>query len=120
VPSALPSPRQSATTTLSSALLATTTCYAVADGHPDGFCKLIADRSSHLVLGAHVLGEYSAEDIQVVATAMSTAMTVGQLADVQFAFTTYTEAASMAAQKVCRTVGVGDFPIVWNYLADQP
>ena len=33
----------------------------VADGHPDGFCKLIADRHSHVILGAHVLGEYSAE-----------------------------------------------------------
>ena len=92
----------------------------VADGHPDGFCKLIADRSSHQVLGAHVLGEYSAEIIQVVATAMSADMTVDQLADMQFAFPTYTEAVSMAAQKVCRTIGIGDFPIVWNYLADQP
>ena len=30
----------------------------VADGRPDGFCKLIADRQSHHILGAHVLGEY--------------------------------------------------------------
>ena len=37
----------------------------VADGHADGFCKLIVDRSTHRVLGAHVLGEYSAETVQV-------------------------------------------------------
>jgi pyruvate/2-oxoglutarate dehydrogenase complex dihydrolipoamide dehydrogenase (E3) component len=92
----------------------------VADGHADGFCKLIADRSSHQVLGAHVLGEYSAETVQVVATAMSAGMTVDQLANMQFAFPTYTEAVSMAAQKVCRTLGIGDFPPAWNYLADQP
>ena len=33
----------------------------VADGHPDGFFKLIASRHSHAILGAHALGEYSAE-----------------------------------------------------------
>ena len=55
-----------------------------ADGHADGFCKLIADRSSHRVLGAHVLGEFSAETVQVVATAMSAGMTVEQLANMQF------------------------------------
>jgi pyruvate/2-oxoglutarate dehydrogenase complex dihydrolipoamide dehydrogenase (E3) component len=92
----------------------------VADGHPDGFCKLIVDRSSHRILGAHVLGEYSAETVQVVATAMSAGMTVEQLADMQFAFPTYTEAVSMAAQKVCRLIDTGDFPLAWNYLADSP
>lgn len=45
----------------------------VADGHPDGFRKLIADRQSHLIFGAHVLGEYSAETVQAVATAMRAA-----------------------------------------------
>ena len=58
----------------------------VADGHPDSFCKLIADRTSHTILGAHVLGEYSAETVQVAATAMSAGMTVEQLAEMQFAF----------------------------------
>ena len=74
----------------------------MADGHPDGFCKLIADRPSHAILGAHVLGEYSAETVQVVATAMSAGMSVEQLAEMQFAYPTFTEAVSMAAQKVCR------------------
>ena len=47
----------------------TTYCVPVADGRPDGFCKLIADRNQHTILGAHVLGEYSAEIIQVVGDA---------------------------------------------------
>ena len=89
---------------------------AVADGHPDGFCKLIADRHSHAILGAHVLGNYSAEIVQVVATAMRAGMNVEQLAEVQFAFPTFTEAVSMAAQKVCRAIGVGRFPPAWSYL----
>ena len=54
----------------------------VADGRPDGFCKLIADRRSHAILGAHVLGEYSAETVQVVATAMAAGMSVEQLAEI--------------------------------------
>ena len=88
----------------------------VADGHPDGFCKLIADRHSHVILGAHVLGEYSAETVQVVATAMRAGMNIEQLAEMQFAFPTFTEAVSMAAQKVCRSIGIGQFPPAWSYL----
>jgi pyruvate/2-oxoglutarate dehydrogenase complex dihydrolipoamide dehydrogenase (E3) component len=91
----------------------------VADGHADGFCKLIADRSSRRILGAHVLGEYSAETVQVVATAMSAGMTVEQLAEMQFAFPTFTEAVSMAAQKACRAIGIGHFPTAWSYLGEE-
>ena len=88
----------------------------VADGRPDGFCKLVADRRSHQILGAHVLGDYSAEIVQVVATAMSTGMKVEQLAEIQFAFPTFTEAVSMAAQKACRDIGIGQFPPAWSSL----
>jgi len=88
----------------------------VADGQPDGFCKLIADRSSHAILGAHVLGEYSAETVQVVATAMSAGMKVEQLAEMQFAFPTFTEAVGMAARKVCRSLDIGQFPPAWSFL----
>jgi pyruvate/2-oxoglutarate dehydrogenase complex dihydrolipoamide dehydrogenase (E3) component len=91
----------------------------VADGHPDGFCKLIADRRSEAILGAHVLGEYSAETVQVVATAMSAGMNVEQLAEMQFAFPTFTEAVSMAAQKVCRGLGIGQFAPFWSYLGSD-
>jgi pyruvate/2-oxoglutarate dehydrogenase complex dihydrolipoamide dehydrogenase (E3) component len=88
----------------------------VADGRPDGFCKLIADWRSHAILGAHVLGEYSAETVQVVATAMRAGMKVEQLAEMQFAYPTFTEAVSMAAQKACRIIGIGQFPPAWSYL----
>jgi pyruvate/2-oxoglutarate dehydrogenase complex dihydrolipoamide dehydrogenase (E3) component len=91
----------------------------VADGRSDGFCKLIADRRSHTILGAHVLGEYSAEIVQVVATAMAAGMRVEELADMQFAFPTFTEAVSMAAQKVCRRLGIGQFPVAWSYLGPE-
>ncbi len=88
----------------------------VADGRPEGFCKLIADRQSHTILGAHVLGEYSAETVQTVAACMAAHMTVEQVAELQLAFPTFTEAVSMAAQKICRILGIGRFPQVWSYL----
>jgi hypothetical protein len=46
---------------------------------------------------------------------MSGGMTVDKLADMQFAYPTYTEAVSMAAQKVCRGIGTGYFPLAWSH-----
>jgi len=91
----------------------------VADGRPDGFCKLIADRRAHTILGAHVLGEYSAETVQTVAACMAAGMTIEQVAELQLAFPTFTEAVSMAAQKICRSLGIGRFPQVWSYLGSE-
>lgn len=88
----------------------------VADGRPEGFCKLIVDRERHSVLGAHVLGEYSAEIVQVAAIAMAGRMTVEELAAASFAFPTFTEAVGMAAHKACRMLGLGPFPRMWSDL----
>jgi pyruvate/2-oxoglutarate dehydrogenase complex dihydrolipoamide dehydrogenase (E3) component len=88
----------------------------VADGRPEGFCKLIADRGTRAILGAHVVGEYSAETVQTVAAAMAAGMTVEQVAELQLAFPTFTEGVSMAAQKICRAIGIGHFPRAWSYL----
>jgi len=91
----------------------------VADGRSEGFCKLIADRRTRAILGAHVLGEYSAETVQTVAACMAAGMTIEQVAELQLAFPTFTEAVSMAAQKICRTLGIGRFPQVWSYLGSE-
>jgi pyruvate/2-oxoglutarate dehydrogenase complex dihydrolipoamide dehydrogenase (E3) component len=91
----------------------------VADGRSEGFCKLIADRQTHAILGAHVLGEYSAETVQTVAACMAAGMTIEQVAELQLAFPTFTEAVSMAAQKICRSLGIGSFPQVWSYLGAE-
>ena len=42
--------------------------------------------------------------------------TVDQVAELQLDYTTFTEGVSMAAQKICRKLGIGDFPQVWSYL----
>jgi pyruvate/2-oxoglutarate dehydrogenase complex dihydrolipoamide dehydrogenase (E3) component len=39
----------------------------VVDARPEGFCNLIVERHRRYVLGADVVGEYSAEVIQMVA-----------------------------------------------------
>jgi hypothetical protein len=46
-------------------------------------------------------------------------MTVEQVAELQLAFPTFTEGVSMAAQKICRTLGIGHFPQVWSYLGSE-
>ena len=70
-----------------SGLLATTICSApVADGHQEGFCKLVADRDRKTILGGHVLGEYSAEIIQIIVACMSAGMTIDRVAELPFAF----------------------------------
>jgi hypothetical protein len=47
---------------------------------------------------------------------MVAGMSVEQLAEMQFAFLTFTEAVSMAAQKACRAIGIRQFPAAWSYL----
>ena len=80
------------------------------DGHAEGFCKLIVERRQRYVLGAHVVGEYSAEVIQVAAVAMAANLRVEQLAELQLAFPTFTEALGMAAQNLVRELGVARMP----------
>ncbi len=42
-----------------------------------------------------------------------------QVAELQLAFPTFTEGVSMAAQKICRTLGIGHFPRAWSYLGAE-
>ncbi|WP_189336993.1 dihydrolipoyl dehydrogenase family protein [Actinoplanes ianthinogenes] len=78
----------------------------VLDGHPEGFCKLIVDRDHRHLLGAHVLGEYSAEVIQMVAACMAADMRIEQVAALQLAFPTFTEGVGVAAARLVRELGV--------------
>ena len=41
---------------------------------------------------------------------MAAGLRVEQVAELQLAFPTFTEAVSVAAQKICRAIGVGSFP----------
>lgn len=88
----------------------------VVDARSGGFCKLIIESNRRFILGAHVLGEYSAELIQMVAACMAANMRVEQLADLPFAYPTFTEALGMAAQKSVRQLGLARIAQQWSDL----
>jgi hypothetical protein len=71
-------------------------------------------------LGAHVLGEYSAEVIQVVAACMVSGMRVEQVAEIQFAYPTVAEAIGLAARKLAIELGVIPVAPAWSSLAPVP
>ena len=78
----------------------------VIDGRTTGFCKLIADRERHTILGCHIVGERAVELAQLAAVAMAAEMRVDQLALVPFSFPTYANALGRAAITAARELGV--------------
>ena len=72
---------------------------AVIDGETDGFCSLVVDRDDHQILGAHVVGEQAAEVIQIVAATMAGGAPVERLAEIEFAYPTFTAIAGLAARQ---------------------
>jgi len=78
----------------------------VVDGHTEGFCKLLVDRGSRHIVGAHIVGEQAVEVVQIVATAMRAGMPVEQLADVEFAYPTFTSIVGIAARRILRELGL--------------
>jgi glutathione reductase (NADPH) len=73
---------------------------AIIDNRTTGFLKLIVDRSSDLVVGAHAAGENAVEVIQAVATAMAAQVTASKLASIELAYPTYTAIIGAAASQV--------------------
>ncbi len=88
----------------------------VADGQPEGFCKLIVETEQRQIVGAHVLGEYSAEVIQMIAACMAARMPIEAVAELQFAFPTFTEGVDHAAQMLVRDLGIRPMPQLWSRL----
>jgi pyruvate/2-oxoglutarate dehydrogenase complex dihydrolipoamide dehydrogenase (E3) component len=78
----------------------------VIDGHTEGLCKLVVDRPSRRILGAHIVGEQAVEVVQIVATAMRAGMPVEHLADVEFAYPTFTAILGIVARRVLRELGL--------------
>jgi hypothetical protein len=64
--------------------------------------------------GAHVVGEYSVEIIQLVAACLANGMRVEQLAELQLAYSTFTEAVGMAAQKLVCELGLAPLSQLWS------
>ncbi|EYR63566.1 pyridine nucleotide-disulfide oxidoreductase [Actinotalea ferrariae CF5-4] len=78
----------------------------VIDDRPRGFLKLVADRRREYLLGAHAVGENAVEVIQAVTTAMAAGVDVATLAQVEFAYPTYTAAIGVAARRLLEVPAV--------------
>lgn len=89
---------------------------AVIDGRTAGFCKLIADRDTHQVVGAHVVGEQAVEVVQLVAGGMAAAMRVEQLADVELAYPTFTSIVGLCARRLARDLDAVPVSPRWRVL----
>jgi dihydrolipoamide dehydrogenase len=89
---------------------------AVIDGHPEGFCKLIASQETHRILGAHVVGEQALEVIQLVAASMASGTWVEQLAELEIAYPTYTAIIGLAARQLMTKLGVMPLSPQWRTL----
>ncbi len=92
----------------------------VADGQPEGFCKLIVETGRRQIVGAHVLGEYSAEVIQMIAACMAGGLRIEDVAEFEVAFPTFTEGVSQAAQMVVNQLGVRPMTRLWSSLSSAP
>jgi len=90
---------------------------AVIDGHYVGFCKLIIDRETHLLLGVHVVGEQAVEIVQIVAASIAGGLRVEQLADLEFAYPTFSAIIGLAARQLTRELGSIPITPEWRVLA---
>lgn len=89
---------------------------AVIDGHSVGFCKLIIDRASHRLLGAHVVGEQAVEVVQIVAAGIAGGMQAEHFADLEFAYPTFSAIIGLAARQLLREVGSVPVAAEWHTL----
>jgi pyruvate/2-oxoglutarate dehydrogenase complex dihydrolipoamide dehydrogenase (E3) component len=89
---------------------------AVIDGHTVGFCKLIVDRTTRQVIGAHVVGELAVEVVQLVAAGMAGGLYVEQLAELEIAYPTFSAVVGLAARQLVRELGVVPVVPEWREL----
>jgi len=88
---------------------------AVIDGRTAGFCKLVVDRGTRLVLGAHVIGELALEVVQLVAAGMAGDLHIEQLAELEIAYPTFTAVVGLVARQIVRDLGI--IPVVPEWRA---
>lgn len=93
---------------------------AVIDDTCIGFCKLIAARDTHHILGAHVVGEQALEVTQMVAAAMAANARVGDLARLEIAYPTYAGIVGLAARRIVRAMGFTETESEWRGLGKMP
>jgi pyruvate/2-oxoglutarate dehydrogenase complex dihydrolipoamide dehydrogenase (E3) component len=93
---------------------------AIIDGQTDGFLKLVVDRDSHHVLGAHAVGEQAVEIVEMVAAGMSAGVRVDQLSNLQLAYPTFVAIVGLASREIVRRLGVMPVSREWRALPEAP
>ncbi|MBE0690942.1 MAG: NAD(P)/FAD-dependent oxidoreductase, partial [Anaerolineae bacterium] len=89
---------------------------AVIDGHAVGACKLIVDRETHQVVGAHVAGEQAVEVVQIVTAAIAGGMRIEQIAEIEFAYPTFAAIIGLAARQLARELNAVPIAPHWRAL----
>lgn len=87
---------------------------AVIDGRTDGVCKLIVDRETHAILGAHVVGEQAVEIVHVAAALMEAHSTVERLVQLEIAYPTFASVLGLAARQIARELGSVASTMAWG------
>jgi len=82
------------------------TTRTIIDGRTTGFCKLIVDRSTRIILGCHIVGDRAVEIAQVVSIAIATEMRVDDLARVPLSFPTYAGILGRVAASATRQLNL--------------
>jgi pyruvate/2-oxoglutarate dehydrogenase complex dihydrolipoamide dehydrogenase (E3) component len=93
---------------------------AVIDGTTEGFCKLIIDRETRTILGAHIVGEQAVEVVQLVSAGMAAGMRVEQLADLELAYPTIAAIVGLAARQLVRQLELVPVSQEWRALKQIP
>lgn len=87
---------------------------AVIDGHTEGFCKIVVDRSSRQILGGHVVGEQAVEVVHLLAAHMAAAAPIEQLAALELAYPTYVAIVGLAARRAVYYLGLMELAPQWR------
>jgi pyruvate/2-oxoglutarate dehydrogenase complex dihydrolipoamide dehydrogenase (E3) component len=92
---------------------------AVIDDLTTGFCKLIVDRETHELVGAHVVGEQAVEVVQIAAASMKSRGHIEQLAEMEFAYPTFAAIIGVAARQIARDLNATPVAREWRSLGHQ-
>jgi dihydrolipoamide dehydrogenase len=82
------------------------TTRTIIDGRTNGFCKLIADRTTRKIVGCHVVGERAVEITQLAAVAIAGNVRVDDLAQVPLSFPTYAGVLGRVAAMLARQLNL--------------
>lgn len=86
----------------------------VIDGRTAGFCKLVVDRDTTELLGAHVVGEQAVEVVSIVAASIAGKLTIDEVANLDFAYPTFAAIVGLAAREIQRELGTVTIANEWR------